>query len=159
MRQRDRAAGGRTDSKKLSGELLESYTRAVYRVDCPPSPLFLVVGQANPGLDRWLAAAGVSCFALVSAANPGSVALSAAANRLRHRALRQRLRASGLPLVAGESSEGESGGWREASLLVCGIERPAAIALARDFGQAALLVGEAGAAVELVFTATAPKSG
>lgn len=140
-------------------ELVAAYSRAIYRVDVEPEPIYLRVGDASPVLDRWLAARGACRFAFLSAANPGSVPLSDNDNEQRHRRLCERLNKSGLPAVAGESYEAASGGWREASLLVCGVERPAAIALAREFGQAALLVGEAGAAVELVFTAAAEEEG
>lgn len=140
-------------------ELRTAYTRAVYRADLEPEPIFLHVGETSPALDRWLAARSARSFAFVSAANPGSVPLSDSENLQRHERLVERLSEEGRKFARGESYEAASGGWREASLLVCGIERPAAIALARDFGQVALLVGEAGAAVELVFTAAAPKSG
>lgn len=140
-------------------ELRAAYTRAIYRADLEPEPVYLRVGEPSPALDRWLAAQGARRFAFVSAANPGSRPLSEAENKRRHLALVECVQKSGLKCVAGESYEAASGGWREASLLVCGIERQAAIALARDFGQVALLLGEAGAAVELVFTAAATKEG
>lgn len=139
-------------------ELRAAYTRAVYRADTESEPIYLRVGERNSALDRWLAARSARDFAFVSAANPGSVPLSESENLHRHERLLARLREDGRIFEHGESYEAASGGWREASLLVCGIERQAAIALARDFGQAALLVGEAGAAVELVFTAAAQEN-
>lgn len=155
MCQRDRETGDRVAPPATADDIRESYTRAVYRVDAGPAPIRLVVGERNPGLDRWLAERGALRFAFLSAANPGSVTLPDDENRLRHLRLVERLRECGLEAIAGESYEAATGGWREASLLVCGIEREAAVALAREFRQAALLVGEAGAAVELVFTAAA----
>ena len=146
-------ARGRTDSPELSEELRASYTRAVYRVDFPAAPVFLEVGAPSPALDGWLAANGETCFAFLSAANPGSVALSDEENRRRHERLVARLQAGGLTPVGGESFEAASGAWREASLLVGGITRAAAIRLAGEFGQAALLCGEIGGPVELVLAA------
>lgn len=139
-------------------DLVATYASAVYRADTEPEPLYLRVGEASPALERWLAERGVRCFGFLSAANPGSVPLSDGENRRRHQRLMERLQDQGFQSVAGESYEAASGGWREASLLVLSIERQAAVALARDFGQAALLVGEVGAVgatVELVFTTAA----
>ncbi|MEO8195683.1 MAG: DUF3293 domain-containing protein [Thermoanaerobaculia bacterium] len=138
-------------------ELLAAYARAVYRVDAAPEPIFLRVGEASPELERWLAARGARRFAFLSAANPGSVALADDENRRRHQRLLARLQGCGLPAIAGESYEAAGLGWREASLLVVGLERAAAIALARELGQVALLVGEAGGPVELVLTSAAPE--
>jgi hypothetical protein len=164
MCQRDGAADDRIASAAISDELLESYTRAIYRVDCPGGPIFLRIGSASAELERWLEAQGASRFAFLSAANPGSVAFPESENRRRHRRLVERLGASRFATLAGESFEAASGGWREVSLLVAGIDREAAIVLAREFGQLALLWGEIGRPVELVLTAggtpaSAPGSG
>ncbi|MBP9145993.1 MAG: DUF3293 domain-containing protein [Thermoanaerobaculia bacterium] len=156
MCQRDRAEEDRSAHRAAStipGELRESYTRAVYRVDCKEGPILLRVGAASAALDRWLETQRASCFAFLSAANPGSVALPETENLRRHRLLVDRLGESGLPAVAGESFDPATGGWREASLLVVGIDREAALALAREFGQAALLWGEIGRPVALLPTA------
>ncbi|MEO7794041.1 MAG: DUF3293 domain-containing protein [Thermoanaerobaculia bacterium] len=157
MCQRDRTTADCAASSGLSDELIESYTCAIYRVDSSPGPIFLAVGATSPALDLWLGERAGRRFAFLSAANPGSVQLPADANRLRHQRLLERLQESGLTAISGESYEAASGGWRETSLLICGIERGAAIALARDFGQAALLYGEIGGQVELVFTGAAPE--
>lgn len=159
MCQRDSSAGGRFASSTIPRELRESYTRAVYRVDSLAAPIFLRVGGASAELDGWLEAQGVSRFAFLSAANPGSVALGESENRRRHQRLVERLRAGGFATLGGESFEAASGGWREASLLVAGIDRDAAIGLARDFGQLALLWGEIGKPVELLLTTGKGASG
>lgn len=152
MCQRDGAADDRNSSAAIPDELVESYTRAVYRVDSLGGPIFLRVGAASAALDRWLEAQGASRCAFLSAANPGSVALDEAQNRRRHQLLIERLGATGFATAAGESFEAESGGWREASLLVAGIGREEAIDLAREWGQLALLWGELGRPVELQLT-------
>ncbi len=156
MCQRDRTdedRSGHTVASAISDELRESYTRAVYRVDTTGGPIFLRVGVVNAELDCWLAAQRATCFAFLSAANPGSIALPEVENFRRHRQLVDRLGEGGLPAVAGESFDPATGGWREASLLVVGIDREAAIELAREFGQAALLWGASGRPVELLPTA------
>ena len=136
-------------------ELEAAYTQAVYRVDAKPAPFFLRVGEHSSDLERWLAARGARSFAFISAANPGSQPLSAAENEDRHRRLIEQVSAAGLPAIEGESYAAAGGGWRERSLLIAGLAREAAIALAREFGQVALLWGEAGGPVELQFTARA----
>ncbi len=153
MRPRDSSSSDLGAPSPISAELVESYTRAVYRIDASPEPIFLRVGEVSSALGRRLAAGAASSFAFLSAANPGSVALCDAENQRRHERLVERLGAADLPVIAGESYEGTSGGWREASLLVVGIDRETARALAREFGQVALLFGEAGGPVELLLTA------
>jgi hypothetical protein len=141
--------------QEIPAALLQSYLRAVYRVETVPAAIFLTIGETAPELDRWLAAVGQNGFAFLSAANPGSQALTEDENRRRHARLVASVAASGRPALAGESYDGSSGGWREASLLVAGIDRSSAIALAREFGQVALLYGATGGAVELVVAGAA----
>ena len=133
-------------------DLQESYNRALYRVDVEPEPIVLRVGEPSPALDRCLEARGAKCFAFLTAANPGSKPLAEAENARRHARLLARIRETGLEAIAGESCEATSGGWRERSLLVVGLDRERALALARKLGQLALLVGEIGGAVELFST-------
>ncbi len=94
---------------------------------------------------------GARSFAFISAANPGSQPLPEAENEDRHRRLVEQVSAAGLPAIDGESYAAAGGGWRERSLLIAGLAREAAMALAREFGQVALLWGETGGPVELQF--------
>ncbi|MDQ1347269.1 MAG: hypothetical protein QG573_638 [Acidobacteriota bacterium] len=132
-------------------ELEAAYTQAVYRVDAKPVAIFLRVGEHSPDLGLWLGAQGARSFAFISAANPGSQPLPEAENEDRHRRLVEQVTAAGLPALDGESYAAADGEWRERSLLIAGLAREAAIALAREFGQVALLWGEAGGPVELQF--------
>lgn len=149
MCQRDREAAGRNGLSGITSELRESYTRAIYRVDFVSGPIFLRCGEPCPDIVDALTALGATQFAFLSAANPGSVVLSDADNERRHGWLVERLQALGRTAIPGESSAAD-GGWREASLLVPGLEREAAQALAREFGQVALLWGAVGGLVELL---------
>jgi hypothetical protein len=142
----------RYDPSGIQEKLRQSYTRAIYRVDAGIGPIFLRVGETHPELDRWLGEYGAPRFAFLTAANPGSKKLSGAENERRLRQLRERLDAMGHGSIPGESFDVEDGGFREASFLVLAIGRYDAIALARDFGQLALLYGEPGRPVELVWT-------
>jgi hypothetical protein len=160
--QRSRESGPKAAAREIPDALLQSYLRAVYRVDAGgiggvggigdlgARAIFLTIGETSPELACRLAAIGRDSFAFLSAANPGSAALPDDENRRRHARLVASVAASGRPALAGESYDGSSGGWREASLLVAGIERAAAVALAREFGQVALLYGAIGGPVELV---------
>jgi hypothetical protein len=150
MRQRDDAPRDRSAGRALPPELEQSYTRAVYRVDFARAPLFLRIGVHDPALDREVAALGGAQFAFLSAANPGSVPLAEDENVARLLRLEARVRELGLRAVGGESYDAGTGGWHEASLLICGLGRAEARALAREFGQLALLWGSEGAAVELL---------
>lgn len=139
-------------------ELAATYSQAVYRVDAQPASFFLRVGEHSPDLERWLAKQGARSFAFISAANPGSQPLPEAENEDRHRRLVEQVSAAGLPALDGESYAAVGGEWREQSLLIAGLAHEAAIALAREFGQVALLWGEAGGPVELQFVARANES-
>lgn len=132
-------------------ELETAYTQAVYRVDAQPVSFFLRVGEHSPDLARWLGKQGARSFAFISAANPGSQPLPEPENEDRHRRLVEQVSAAGLPALAGESYAAADGAWRERSLLIAGLAREAALALAREFGQVALLWGKAGGPVELHF--------
>ena len=134
-----------------SGELQAVYARAVYRVDAQPGPFFLRVGEHSPDLESWLRKQGARSFAFISAANPGSQLLPEAENEDRHRRLVSQVSAAGLRASDGESYAAAGGGWRERSLLIAGLAREAAMAMAREFGQVALLWGETGGPVELQF--------
>lgn len=136
----------------LSDALRAAYERAIYRVDASPAPFVLRVGEASAELDRCLAAAGAVRCALLSAANPGSSPLPESENLRRHRRLVALVRRDGYRSLFGENFDEATGGWREKSLLILGISPDAAITLAREFGQAALLMAERGGAVRLLAT-------
>jgi len=138
------------DTPSARERLEAAYRGAVYRVAAPAGGIVLSVDERSAGLDARLDAEGVSVAAFVSAANPGSVPLSDAENRARHLRLLERVAASGRSTLPGVSSASD-GGWTEASLLVFGIEEEEALELAREFGQAAILVLRAGERCRLRF--------
>jgi len=138
------------DTPSDRDRLAAAYRRAVYRVAAPQGELALAVDEPPAELDAQLAAQGVSTAAFVSASNPGSVRLPDAENRERHLRLIERVAAGGWTSLPGSSSAPD-GGWTEESLLVIGIEEKEALALAREFGQAAILVLAAGEPCRLRF--------
>lgn len=107
--------------------------RATLAVDAPPPDAFA----------RWL---GGATYALITAYNPRSTPTPATINRAAQHRLRADLATLGarvLPAV------GRGDGWREASLVAAGLDRPAIDALARRYAQHAVLVGCGDAPVEL----------
>ena len=127
-----------------------AYRIAIYRIEAPGGAIELTVGARSAALDALLGALGGAEAALVSAANPGSRRLSPEENRERHDRLRERVEAGGWRSVAGGSAAPD-GDWSEAQLLVIGISETEAVDLARDFGQAAIVVLAAGEPCRLRF--------
>jgi len=140
---------------RLPRELAEAYRLATYVVDTPQGELRFTIGHRSARLDRLLAGLGVERAAFLTAANPGSRRLSAEENSARTtrlgEQLQEQLAEAGLVALAGEGRD-ESGDWRERSFLVPGIEREAALALARKLGQAAFVLLESGRPPKLVPT-------
>jgi len=100
-------------------------------------------------LDAILAAAGHDTWAYLTACNPLSIALPDAANAVRMARLERRVAALGLTWLHGHGV-GASGDWPpEPSLLLLGIGEADAVALAREFHQAAIVVGRRGEVARL----------
>ncbi len=132
----------------MTADLEATYTAAHYRVFADP-PFVLRVGEPSTELDALLAAHAADTWAFVTACNPGSVPLAAETNVERMARLQEVL--TRFTTYPGESSD-PAGGWAEPSVLVVGISRAEAVAVAKAFGQNAILAGVRGGAVELVWT-------
>jgi hypothetical protein len=90
-----------------------------------------------------------SSWAFVTAENPRSEPDSAERNAARMRALENDLRGYRTLRGRGEPAAGST--WKaEESFLVLGIDRAAAIALGRKYGQNAIVFGERGRPAELI---------
>ena len=126
-----------------------AYRRAIYAVATPQGELAFRIGRRSSRVDRLLVELGVERAAFLTAANPGSRRLSAEVNAERTSWLADRLACAGLRALAGESRDAR-GDWREESFLVPGIERDAALALAREMEQAAFVFLESGRPAALV---------
>jgi hypothetical protein len=108
-------------------------------------------GKRSPPLDALLAESGHDTWAFITAWNPGSIALDTAENRRRMTSLCGRIALLGLPMLEGEGV-GTGGDWPpEPSLLVLGIGASKALALGREFGQVAIVVGQLGEPARLCF--------
>ena len=133
--------------------LRQAYEATDYRVgDC----FTIRCGERSPPLEALLTESGHDTWAFITAWNPGSIALDTAENRRRMTGLAGRIALLGLPMLEGEGV-GTGGDWPpEPSLLVLGIDPPAALALGREFGQVAIVVGRLGEPASLRFCSPPP---
>lgn len=135
-----------TDRERLRA----AYEATDYRVDEGPRGGFTIrVGARSADADALLAATAAEAWAFITASNPRSVQLPAAENVARMARLERRVRERGLVAYAGT---GVGADWPpESSLLVIGLAEPEAVAVAREFGQHAIVVGSRGTPARLVW--------
>ena len=132
-------------TSRATPEIEAAYLAASYRVG---GKLVLRVGEPSRVLDHLLANRGLDEWAYLTAHNPRSRQLTQEENAARQRELLARL--AGRRLLLGHA-EAPDGAWREASVLVLGMARDEALALARSFEQNAFLAGRRGGVAELVW--------
>lgn len=128
--------------------LKKAYETTDYRV----GDVFTIrCGETTPPLDDLLSAGGHDSWAFLTAWNPGSIRHDDADNRRRMIDLSARIALLGLATLEGEGV-GTEGEWPpEPSLLVLGLGVPEALALGREYGQVAIVVGRRGEPARLVF--------
>lgn len=122
-------------------ELEAAYRATTYRVYLPGGPADLRIDQASERLRTWLADEGCSCFAVITAGNPGSQPLDAAANAERQAQLECELLEGNYEPYAAEHIADDAAWPVEESCFVPDLECADACALAADFGQNAVLCG------------------
>jgi hypothetical protein len=136
-----------------------AYRRARYRLPgftaqqqgAAEPVLDLWIGRAEPRLRRLLSEHGAPHAALLTACNPRSVATSRVDNAAAMRALASAVRGAGYPSVESLATD-PVGRWPdEPGLLIFGIGRDAALALARRFDQNALVWIDGAATPELLW--------
>ena len=138
------------EPRSVSEALARAYRNAVYTIETAEGPHTLTVDIKDVVLDRLLDAHGVATAARLTAANPGSAAeLSPEVNAAANRRLADDLARRGLRWLDCASAAPD-GTWREEGLLVLGIRRDEAEALARVYGQSGFLWFERGRPVDLV---------
>jgi hypothetical protein len=131
--------------------LSAAYRDTDYRVEGPEGQFVVRVGQRSPELEALLTRHRVECWAFVTAYNPASVRQPEWINRERQTELEGEVTAAGYALYPGEGTGRDSSWPAEPSVLVLGIPRQAAVAVARKYGQNAIVCGIAGQAAELVW--------
>ena len=130
-----------------------AYRATDYVVEAVEGAFTLRVNEPSAALAALHARRGVQVSIYLSAWNPGSEPYAAAANDAAHARLCALLRDAGYEVIEGWGRD-PSGEWpAERSLLVPGLHVPAALELARRFGQSAFLHAAADAVPRLVWTA------
>lgn len=127
------------------------YRATAYHVADGAQRFSIRVGERCAPLDALLDAHGAEEWAYVTAYNPGGRQARADENAAAQQRLEAELRATAHPVLRGEGA-GDDGRWPpEPSLLVLGLPRADAVALARRCGQVAIVAGRRGAPAELVY--------
>jgi hypothetical protein len=135
----------------MSDALDAVYRATAYIVFGPEQRFTLRIDEPSPPLDDLLRQHGAKTWAFISACNPNSTPLPDAENRRRTAELRRLAIEAGYPFYEGEGV-GDDGAWPpEPSLLILGITCTAAAELGRRFGQNAILAGETGSTVRLLW--------
>jgi hypothetical protein len=128
-----------------------AYRATTYFVDGPSGRFALRVGQASAEVDALAATYRVNSWTYITAHNPGSIKAAARQNEKQQRQLEKTVEESYYPIYGGEG-KGEGDWPAEPSLLVLGVREEDATAMARRFGQAAVLFGERGEPARLLWT-------
>ena len=159
--------------KRAIGRKDESYNRAMhdvtkldalyrattYRVYVSGErSIDLSIGERSAALDALLEERRAGPWAFMTAWNPGSEPLPEAENARRQADLLALLRHRGFESLAGSGVPAGADWEAEESVLVLDLERDDAIAIAREFGQVAIVCGVRGGAAELVYCNPAPLS-
>lgn len=132
--------------------LQAAYEATSYLVDeSPVGPFAIRCGSVSGPLERLLSAAGEEVWGFVHAGNPGSRPLAGHENLRRQESLVARVEGLGLRGYPGRGV-GDDGRWpAEAGLLVPGLTEAGAVALGREFGQLAVVVGTRGRPARLAW--------
>jgi hypothetical protein len=126
-----------------SAELEAAYRATTYRVFLPAGSFELRIDAACPALADWLAERGEDCFAIITACNPGGEVADAGRNAERQSALECDLLEGNYEPYAAENVP-DSADWPvEESCFVPDIALDDALALAEDYGQNAIVWGNA----------------
>jgi len=137
----------------ISPELRAAYESTRFVAHGPGGDLDILIGRNLPELDRLLTEEGATEWAYISAWNPRSEPTPAEVNSATQIELEAELSTAGYRFFPGEGVPADSAWPPEASVLVLGINRAAAIAVGRRYGQNAIVVGAKGQAAELLFLA------
>lgn len=129
----------------------DAFRRAEYRIEVPGGPpVLLHIGVPSAALDEALHRVGVRTWAVVTAWNPGSRPRPDDENRQAQRSLEERIaREGGRFWPARNQAEGGAA-FVEPSVFLLDVTLERAAALGRDFGQVAVVWGEAGRSPRLL---------
>jgi hypothetical protein len=123
----------------VDAALLAAYRRTEYRVDDAGYAFVLRIDVPSEELRRCHDAFGVTCSTFITAWNPRSLPTPQAQNDSAMARLEQVLTAMGCRWLRGEGVDPDGDWPGEPSLLVLGLDEPAAVTLARRFNQNAFV--------------------
>ena len=136
--------------QKRSNNLWRAYEQTQFYVrECTPE-LCIRIGSYHEQLDEMLHDHQCDAWSYITASNPASELLSDEQNAGRNRELEALLKSQDLVFYRGEGIGSDPTWPAEASFLILGIGREAAMELGRQFGQNAIVCGKRGNAAELV---------
>jgi hypothetical protein len=128
-----------------------AYGRTTYRVFAGGRPIAFRTGAHKPALDALLERTGARYWAHLTAWNPGTEMLDESENRERQLRLVGDAARLGCDVLPGEGRS-DDGKWpAEESAFVVGISERDAVRLAARYGQWAILAGDRGGPVRLVW--------
>ena len=131
-------------------DLWHAYEQTQFYVrECAPE-LCIRIGSHHEQLDEMLLENNCDTWSYITASNPASELLSGAQNAGRNRELVELLRSQDLVFYRGEGIGSDPTWPAEASFLILGISREAAMQLGRQFGQNAIVCGKRDGPAELV---------
>lgn len=133
------------------------YEATDFWVDDAPDGAFKIrCGELSPAVDRLLTESGLNDWTYITACNPRSQQLSDEENQRRMHDLEGRLNALPCSLYHGRGV-GTFGAWPpEPSLLALGLSEDQALALGKEFEQAAIVVGRRGEVARLAWPGSDP---
>ena len=137
--------------RELPAELVRQYRESTYRFRLEGRDAVMHVDIPSAQLDRAHRAHGVDCSAFLTAWNPRSEPRDERENEARNRALQRDVEAMGLAWLPARGVAADQD-WEEASILIFGIGKEDARALAAKYGQNAFLYAGADAVPRLIFT-------
>jgi hypothetical protein len=130
----------------------EPYRATTYRVFVPRAePIDLRIDEPSAALDVLLDGENVRTWAFITAWNPGSRQLPREENDKRQAALASSIERHSWRFLNGVGIPARQDWQAEESFLVLGISSEAALALAKRFGQNAIVAGERGGAALLLY--------
>ncbi len=135
-----------------SARLNQAFQETEYWVATEP-PTRWLIGQPHPDWAQRQAEFGVSCATWLTAHNPQSRQQSAAANAHAHRRLCQALDSARWRWLSGWAQHPDNGWPIEHGVVVLGMDRAAAHAWGRRFGQRAVVCTDAAGIADLCWMA------
>lgn len=132
-------------------EALDAAFRATsYRVDTADGVFDLRVGLPDPAFDDFLRGQGFSCWAVITACNPGGIR-DDDGNRLRRQRLQERLQSLGWAFSSACNLADDRMWPEEPGFLLMQVSEQEASYLAAEFLQLACVCGDVGGAPRLVW--------